>query len=222
MPEPKADMFPDHTDGEVEITPPTPAGEPAPQVDPVPAPIPAAPIAKAPTPAPVAGIPYDKYHEVLKEKKALEAKLKVLEGQPVPDGMPAFEVPADVEVLQTTVTSLTERLDRYERQDAMNGVLTTYPQLVDKIEEFDSFLESPENKILPLVTAAKIFLVDNNLFGSIAKLPPKGLEKPSGGGTRTPAKTGMTIEDSERLRKNDPRKWIEMARKGQLPDDSLM
>lgn len=221
MPEPRADMFPEHTDGEVAIPEAVPAPSvPAPEIDPVPAPV-AAPRVSTPTPAPSAGIPYAKYHEVLQEKKQLEAKLKELEGQSVPFDNSGLETPADVEALQTTVNTLTERLDKYERQDAMNEVLTSFPQLTDKIEEFDSFLEAPENKILPLTTAAKIFLVDNNLLTQ-AKLSPKGLEKPSGGGTRTPPKTGMSIEDSERLRKNDPRKWVDMARKGQLPDDSLM
>lgn len=161
----------------------------------------------AAVPAPAQGIPYDQYHKVLREKKALEDELALRSSAPpVPTGDEPFSdegkliVEKYVTPLQQTVVSLQDEL-------ALKDVQAQFPMLKELSGEFDEFRKDyPRHK---LANVAKLFLSEKGLIDT----PRQGLEKPTGG-DRTPPSTGMTSEEIKTLRTTNWPKYQDMLRKG--------
>jgi len=112
------------------------------------------------------------------------------------------------------IHSLKSELSEIKGDSTKKDVLIAYPELKDKWTEFEEYRQDPENKGMSLKTSAKAFLVENGIFVK----PRKGLEKPTGG-DKSPKPTGMTAKDVESLRKNNYRKYLDMLRKGEIPDN---
>jgi len=110
--------------------------------------------------------------------------------------------------LKTLRTELSEVRGELTKKD----VLIAYPVLKEKLTEFEDFRNDPENKGMNMRTAAKAFLVENELIDT---QPRKGTEK-STGGPRIPLTTGMTSEDVKTLRETNFRLYTEMLQKGQI------
>lgn len=124
----------------------------------------------------------------------------------------------DVDDTRKRIVSLENqvRVDREER--TLEKLQREYPALGDKLSEFKDFREEKHPR-MELENAVKIFLVENNLLGTVKQVERPGLEKPSGG-SRTPAKPGMSKEDVKNLRENDYRRYERMIINGEIkPDD---
>jgi len=108
------------------------------------------------------------------------------------------------------VTALRKKVNDLEGYVVKQQVTETYPQLKEVWSDFSSFCTQPENAGMSVLTAAKAFLVEKDM------LAPKrvGLEKPAGGGKRTPPQAGMTAEDAKKLRETDYRKYRDALSKG--------
>lgn len=115
--------------------------------------------------------------------------------------------------LKNEIDSLTQRLAAKERAEQLANVQSTYPALKDKAAEFQSFLSNPEYSSMNIATAAKVFLVENDLLSS--PQPRKGLESDTGGGRVVPTQ-GMTADDITNLRNTDFRKYSKMVREGKI------
>ena len=159
-------------------------------------------------------VPYDALHAERQKRKELEAKLKEKESS---TSEPSDDVYSDEgKMLQGRIDALTTKISSYEKKDQETKVYSAYPILKDKREEFQDYLE--ENPELSLEKAAKLFLFENNL-ASAPVTERKGLERPTGGSKKTPAK-GFTQDDLKRLRETEPRKHIKLIRSGKInPDD---
>ena len=123
---------------------------------------------------------------------------------------------ADAVVLSEQVQTLTEKLTTLEKREALRELTSAYPQLADKQAEFDEFLQDPENSMISIQKAAKLFLAENGML-----VPErKGLEQPSGG-NRAPQPSGMSVEDVRLLRQTQPRKYERMIRDGSINADDI-
>lgn len=135
-----------------------------------------------------------------------ESEIQSLKSQP------EMEVFSDEgKMLLTKISKLESQLMSREEKEILNQVQSKFPQIKDKSEEFKQFQE--ENPGMKLETAAKAFLVENNLYET--PHVRKGLEKASGGG-RVEVKTGLSAEDIDTLRLNNPRKFRDMLKSGQI------
>ena len=119
--------------------------------------------------------------------------------------------------LKGEINTLKEELGSFKREKEEQLIYSKYPQLKDKQEEFKEFLVDPEHRGLKFEKVAKLFLLDHDMLGE--STPRKGLERPTGG-SKTGTSTSYSEEDVKRLRETQPRKYIEMLRKGTLkPED---
>ena len=137
-----------------------------------------------------------------------EAKAKELtnENSELKDNPVLSEVEDDGEV-----DTLKKDLSEVKVKLAKSEVIDKYPQLKETWDKFEEFQQESDNKGMPLNTAAKAFLTENDLLVK----PRKGLEKVTGG-DKTPKPTGMTVEEVTKLRTTDFKKYRDMLKKGQI------
>lgn len=121
-----------------------------------------------------------------------------------------LEIPLSEELDDPKYNQLQEEISSMKRKLEEKDVFDTYPKLKELKEEFTNYLEDSENRGMPIKVAAKAFLAEKGLLES----KRIGLEKPTGG--RQPAKVGLSVEDIERIRKNDHKKYRELIKKGQI------
>lgn len=114
--------------------------------------------------------------------------------------------PAPDEALRRDVESMKQDLAKRE-------VLEANPILKDKWNDLEAFRALPDNQGLSIKTAAKAFIIENNL----SDLSRVGLESKTGG-DRQPVNTGMTVEQAEELRKNNWRGYQDALQKGLIPN----
>ncbi len=143
------------------------------------------------------------------KRRELEAQL---EAERIRATQPKVDVVSDEgRMLDTKISALEAeiRASRQERERA--SVESKFPAIMDKREEFEQFIA--ENPGMRLETAAKAFLVENDLLQPTQ--PRKGLEV-AGGGGRTPVQTGMTPEEIDSLRVNNYNEYARRIRSGTL------
>lgn len=145
------------------------------------------------------------------EKRLLEEQLKINSSTPSVSEAFSDEGKLLESNFNKQISELKSELTKVTSESLKKDVLTTYPILKEKWEDFETFQSDPENKGMSLKTAAKAFLVENELLGTTRK----GLEKPTGG-TRTPAPSGMTAADVKTLRETDFKKYQEMLIRGEI------
>jgi len=156
---------------------------------------------------------YAKLKEEREKRKELEQRIKDLENTSSPSEEEQF---TDTE---KDIKGVTERLLQLERKELMREILSQYPQLVDKRDEFDEFLEDEENAKISLQKAARLFLLDKGLLET-QKPIRKGLETPTGG-SKVPQATGFAEADVKRLRENQPKKYLKMIREGKIKPEEI-
>jgi preprotein translocase subunit SecD len=122
-------------------------------------------------------------------------------------------------VLKEQINKLNEKLASRDKQDEESRIFTTYPQLKDKRDEFQEFLDDPDNAGIKLEKVAKLFLVEKGLL----ETPPKriGLERGTGGSKITSSST-LPTEDIKRLRENNPRRYQQMLRSGKIDPSKIV
>jgi hypothetical protein len=123
-------------------------------------------------------------------------------------------------MLGEKIKKLEEVVLETKRKEEERLVLEKYPQIKDKKDEFNEFLESPENLGLSYERIAKLFVIEKGLAETEPKR--KGLEKPTGGATTKNQPSGMSVADLKRLRENEPRKYEKLIREGRVDLDNLI
>lgn len=157
------------------------------------------------------GIPYDKYHKRVQEVKELKEELENLKSSGSSEG----EIYTDEgKALQGDLKALKEEISSVKQENARKDVLISHPILKEKWDEFEEFREDPENKGMNLKTAAKAFMVENELLGSPE--PRKGLEKSTGGDKTAPPSAGMTADEVSNLRKNNWEGYLKKVQNGEI------
>lgn len=150
-------------------------------------------------------------HEALVEERKMrkQAQVEAAEAEARLNSLSSSEL--DEEEVESEPSDLEARLAKLEKDTIYN----TYPNLTDKRDEFETFLE--ENPHYPIDAGAKIFMAENDMF---EKPKRKGLERPTAG-PKTPAKSGLTIEEIKDLRENHPRKYMDYLKSGKIKFDEL-
>jgi hypothetical protein len=164
-------------------------------------------------------VPYDALHAERAKRKETETRLKVLEDQlktKEPSTPENEEIYSDEgKALKSQIDILKGQISSYEKKEEEAKVLSAYPILKDKQDEFRDYLE--DNPQLSHDQAVKLFLINNNLVAEQAPVS-KGLERPTGGSKKAEPK--FSEADVKRLRETEPRKYIKLLRSGKLnPDD---
>lgn len=155
------------------------------------------------------GIPYDQYHKLLNEKKALEKENESLKTTTLPTD---DEIMSDEgRLLKRELESFKTELGELKQENTKKDVMIAHPELKEKWSDFEEFRLLPDNKGMNMRTAAKAFLIEKDM------VEPKrvGLEKQTGG-PRTPAPIGMTQEQVKDLRENNFEKYRQMVKDDQI------
>lgn len=114
-------------------------------------------------------------------------------------------------VLLTKIAQLQNQLASKEEKEVLTSIHSKFPQIKDKQEEFEQFQK--DNPGMRLETQAKAFMIENDLL--VTPAPRKGLEPNSGGG-RIPVKAGLSADEVTNLRLNNPRKFRDMLKSGEI------
>jgi hypothetical protein len=117
-----------------------------------------------------------------------------------------------LEKQEQTEKDLAEMRQEKERHKNLEITKEKFPELNVSSREFETYCEKYPH--VDVDTLAKSFLFEKN--------PPvekqrKGLEKPSGG-AKTPVADGWTVEEVQRLRTTDEKKYLELVKKGKFKD----
>lgn len=148
--------------------------------------------------------------EVRSENKELKSKLAELESRATP---PEGAFSEEGKLLEQQIVSLRARLEQKEEAERLLAIENKYPALRDKSEEFELFRSLPENAGLKIETAAKAFVLENNLLETPTSR--RGLEKETGG-VRAPQKQGRTPEEVDELMRTNFRQYSKELRAGTL------
>lgn len=116
-------------------------------------------------------------------------------------------------ILLDKIASLEKKSSSRDEKDRLNAVQSVFPALKDKFQEFEDFRNNPENAGMQIETAAKAFLVENDLLEK--PQTRKGLERETGG-TREPVKQGRTPEEVDELRTTNYRQYVKELKAGTL------
>lgn len=142
-------------------------------------------------------VPYSRFKEVNQKLKEAEEKLKDLQASETPED----EVEAEENPLAEKVTKLEREL-----------YLNRFPELNDKRDELESYLE--ENSNLNLEQGVKLFRAEYGLDTPPAR---KGLQ-PVNAGPKTAPTARFTKEDVENMRDKDPDKWLKHSMAGDFDE----
>ena len=141
--------------------------------------------------------------------KLLEEEIETLKSSAVPEENEAFS--DEGKVLEGKINSLKSELSEIKSEFAKKELIITHPILKEKWEEFEEFRTNPENKGMNMKTAAKAFLIENEVL----EKPRLGLEKPTGG-SKTPSVSGMTADEIKTLRTTNFKRYQQLLREGKL------
>lgn len=115
--------------------------------------------------------------------------------------------------LKSQIDELKEKLSAKEKAEELLRLQSSFPALKDKGAEFEAFRSNPDNAGMKLETAAKAFLLENDLLTSPTSR--KGLEKDTGGARVVP-KTELTADEVRDLRVNDYRRYVRLLAEGKI------
>lgn len=140
-------------------------------------------------------------------KKLKEAEDKLEGLQTNPHASPDITTEAAKE-LREEIDKANSRIAELSRQGTLKDLYMQYPALKDKSDEFETYLADPDNDGMSMATAAKAYMIENEI--PVRRI---GLEKPTGG-ERVPAPTGMTVDDIRILRETNFPKYKQLLGKG--------
>lgn len=188
-------------EGEEVITPPAPA-EPAPVAEPVVVP-------------PGAKTPPELLLKSLQEEREKNRKLEqdLLEARKASEKTGPEVFSDEGKILDQRISQLDAAISAQKEGERIRAVQTVYPAIVDKADEFETYRNLPENVGMPIETAAKAFVVENDLL--VSPTPRKGLERETGG-ERVVQKVGRTPEEIDRLRVDNYRQYVKELKAGTL------
>jgi hypothetical protein len=129
--------------------------------------------------------------------------------------------------LETIKAQVAEIVDEREFEKIFKKV-TSEPEfeIIKKHKaDFKIYAYQDENLNVPLPILAKSFLVDKRLIGNYAPEIPKdpnpdaglkGMDVGAGGDRKPPVNGGYTVEEIEKIRTEDPKKYNRLAREKKL------
>lgn len=144
----------------------------------------------------------------LAEQELKDAKIALSEAT-----KPNGEFSDEGKVLLGKISALEGVITTNKQNEVLKDLQTQHPALKDKSAEFETFRNDPNNAGMSMNTAARAFLIENNLVEQPA--PRRGVERPAGG-ARTPAPVGMTADEIDNLRMTNYRKYSDMIRNGEI------
>jgi len=162
-------------------------------------------------------------------KKSLEEKNKQTQenlrsfqtqqsAQPAAQG----EAPKASPLSEKELAVLAKAYDREVFNDEWSKVIARYPHLKGKKAEFKAYAYKDENLSTPTIALAAQFMIDNNLVSQTkeeeeeeTKKGSPALEQTTGGGSKIPPKK-LTTEEIARMRTNDPKRYADELRKGNI------
>lgn len=122
-------------------------------------------------------------------------------------------------LLKEKINKLEQQLTLRTKQDEESRIFTLYPQLKEKRDEFQEFLDDPDNGGLKIDKAAKLFLLEKGLLETPSKRI--GLERGTGG-SKTGNPSTLSQDDIRRLRENQPRRYQQMLRDGRIDPSKIV
>lgn len=105
---------------------------------------------------------------------------------------------------------LNQKISSRDENDQLTNLQSKYAPLIDKSAEFEQY--RIDNPGMRLETAAKAFLIDNDLLQT--EQPRKGLERTTSTGGRTAPTQGWTLDKMDELRVSNYRKYAELLKSG--------
>lgn len=178
------------------------------------------PVVPEPAPAPKPGEKTDSaqllksLQEERERRRIAEEALAAMSTVPEKTGV-AFS--DEGKLLEQQISEVKGQLAVREEREKLQAAQAKYPALADKQAEFDAYRSAPENAGMSIETAAKAFVIENDLLEKPA--PRKGLERPTGG-ERTPQKQGRTPEEIAELRTNNYKQYVRELKAGTIQLDS--
>jgi hypothetical protein len=149
------------------------------------------------------------------KQKELEEQILILKNSSTSTEGEAFS--DEGKLLEQKINSRTQALEaqlaELKEQSAIKDLLTQNPAIKEHFTEFQEYRENPDNKGMNLQTAAKAFMIENDLVENKKRV---GLEKPTGN-SREPSTVGkMTAADARKLRETNFKKYQDMVLKDQI------
>lgn len=166
-------------------------------------------------------VPYQAMNEEREKRKKLEDRLEKLEEEIRSSTTPEDENYDDLDDtnnLKKEVSSLKEEVVSMKESFAKERLQQQYSWLQDKWEDVEEFRKEYPRTALDKVV--KLFALEHDLLGNSNQPQRQGLEKPTAG-TKVPQSSGFSKEDVQRLREDNPRKYIDMIRSGKLKAEDI-
>lgn len=157
---------------------------------------------------------YSRLREEIKKRKALEAELQSLKSSAaLSEDTDDESDDTEPDTLKSEVSTLKSELKELREERELTKALHKFPALSSKLEDFAQYRE--EHPEYPVDTAAKLFIVDRDLYQPSPER--KGLEKPTSG-PKAPATGGYTPDQVKQIRESDPRLYTRLIRAGKFKD----
>lgn len=149
------------------------------------------------------------------KRKELEEQLTILKNSSTSTEGEAFSDEGKLleQKINSRTAALEAQLAQIKEENTTKDILTQNPALKEHLTEFQEFREDPDNRGMSPQAAARVFMVDKGLTGTVKRT---GLEKPTGS-SREPSTAGkMTAADARRLRETNFKKYQDMVIKDQI------
>lgn len=155
---------------------------------------------------------------LLKSLQEERAKVKALEVEieNIKSTFSAEEIFSDEgKALKGYISKLQDKISVLSDEAVKRDLLSEHPVLKEAWTDFEEFRNHPDNAGMKLKTAAKAFLNEKGLLETDIKTRP-ALERSTGGPKTAPSDGTMTADDVKNMRLNNPKKYFEMVKKGQV------
>jgi len=155
----------------------------------------------------------DRRRDAEKRIQRLERKLEKL-AEP-PEVFPVLPTEAQHSEeglrLKKEIDRLEDEILNIKGSTELNVITAKFPEIRNNLDEFQDFRS--EYPGVPTEKVAKLFLVEKGMAPVFQERT--GLEAPTGG-SREPAKPGVTVDDLKRLRETDSRRYHKMLKNGEI------
>lgn len=210
MPEPRDDMFPEAENIKEADIPEEDIIKEDPEIEPESTPV--QPESKKGDKTPP-NLLLESLQKEREKRKNLEIELKQLKESSSEDDILSDEG----KLLNNEIKRLNNKIASIEEKSVENQVLNKYPEILDKLEDFEEF--KGEYPGVSLDKVAKLFVSEKGLKPTGTK--PKGLERPTSG-NKSEQTQKIKASDVDRLMQGDERKFIKLVRSGALDGDNII
>lgn len=160
-------------------------------------------------------VPKEALDEERRHIKLLEEELQKTKSSVSPEQLaevPDWDLMTDSE--KWIAKELIQIKDKTKWEEDLTRAKKTFPALGDKEAEFKEYCYKYP-KAVDVEVLAKSFLFDVKPSEPVIE-PKRGLEKPTGGSKQAPS-PGISLEEIQRIRENQPKVYEQMIRAGKFP-----